>query len=207
MSSPWLTVPLADYEGHMKSPGVGQLDVLSELFANALAYCRPGSVAILGIAGGNGLGQIDLAVTHRVVGVDINAAYLEAVRQRYSSMRGLELHCVDLANDVLDVEPAQLVHASLLFEHTGVERCLENAISLVARGGYLCAVLQLPSEVEPGVGSTGFLTIQNLKHSFALVDPGWFQAALEQSRFQLKQQTRCSLPGGKGLWLGMFRRE
>ena len=55
MSSPWLSVPLAEYEGHMKSAEVRQLDALSKLFAAALEHCRPGSVAVLGIAGGNGL--------------------------------------------------------------------------------------------------------------------------------------------------------
>lgn len=84
MSNPWLTVPLADYEGHMNSANVQQLDALSELFARALAYCRPSSVAVLGIAGGNGLERIDLDTTKRILGFDINASYLDEVRQRYA---------------------------------------------------------------------------------------------------------------------------
>jgi len=51
MSNPWLNIPLADYEGHMCSPEVQQLDALSELFGVALGRCLPASVAVLGIAG------------------------------------------------------------------------------------------------------------------------------------------------------------
>lgn len=206
MSSPWLAVPLADYEGHMKSAKVQQLDALSELFAKALSYCSPSSVAILGIAGGNGLEQIDNSVTNRVIGLDINASYLDAVRHRYAQMSGLELICVDLAKQRVDVEPVHLVHAALVFEHAGVGQCLDNALSLVARDGFLSAVLQLPSESEEGVSPTEFSALQSLKPHFSLIDPQWLQRTLEERNFHLQEQTRCSLPAGKAFWMGIFRR-
>src|SRR5665213_493080 len=163
MSNPWLTVPLADYEGHMRSAEVQQLEALSDLFAEPVARYRPGSIAMLGIAGGNGLDQIDANVTKRIVGLDVNPLYLDAVRQRYSLLCGLELYCIDLAEQVIDLQPVQLVHAALVFEHAGTGRCLENALSLVSPGGALSVVLQLPSEIEQGVGTSGFPSIQNLK--------------------------------------------
>ena len=55
MSNSWLQIPLSDYEGHMNSAMVQQLRALSDLFAQALASRQPASVAIAGIAGGNGL--------------------------------------------------------------------------------------------------------------------------------------------------------
>jgi len=164
-------MPLADYEGHMRSAHVQQLEVLSELFAKALAYCRPISVAVLGIAGGNGLDQIDTSITKRVVGLDINPLYLEEVRRRYGQMRGLQLFCIDLAEQAVDLEPVQLVHAALMFEHAGVSRCLENALSLVAPGGFFSVVLQLPSDREPDVSPSDFSAIQNLKSHLSLIDP------------------------------------
>jgi hypothetical protein len=60
MLNPWLDVPLADYEGHMSVPELQQLGALSDLFADALAFGRSTSVAILGVAGGNGLDRIDI---------------------------------------------------------------------------------------------------------------------------------------------------
>lgn len=205
MANPWRTVPLADYEGHMRSDHVQQLDALSKLFAKALASCQPVSVAVLGVAGGNGLEQIDLS-TQRVLGIDLNPSYLEAVRHRYGWMSELELVCVDLAEQTVVLEPVQLVHAALIFEHAGVGRCLENALSLVAPGGFLSVVLQLPSDQEPDVSPSEFSTIQNLKSHFSLVDPRWFQETLEQQHFRLEEQALCALPVGKGLWMGIFRR-
>jgi len=97
MTSPWLDIPLADYESHMSAPEVAQLRALSDLFAEGLGIRRPVSVAVMGIAGGNGLDRIDQAITTRVVGVDVNPHYLETVRSRYDRLPGLELHCVDIA--------------------------------------------------------------------------------------------------------------
>ena len=78
MENPWLAIPLEDYEGHMGPAGVAQLGALEELFECALRRTRPESVAVLGVAGGNGLDRILPHVTTRVCGVDINPRYLEA---------------------------------------------------------------------------------------------------------------------------------
>jgi len=71
MSDPWLSIPLADYEGHMGADNVQQLSALSGLFKRALDVCLPDSVAILGIAGGNGLEHTNPATIKRIVGFDI----------------------------------------------------------------------------------------------------------------------------------------
>ena len=112
----------------MGSVEVQQLGVLSDPFAEAIGCCRPFSIAVLGIAGGNGLDHIDSAITARVVGLDLNPLYLEAVRQRYSHLPGLDLHCVDLSERHVELEPAQLVHAALIFEHAGADCCLEGNV-------------------------------------------------------------------------------
>jgi hypothetical protein len=204
--SPWLSVPLSDYEGHMRAAGVQQLDALSDLFAEALACRRPESVAILGIAGGNGLDRIDGNVTSRIVGLDVNPGYLEAVRRRFPAGRHLELHCADLAEEIVGVKPVDLVHAALVFEHAGSGRCLENALSLVAPAGALSVVLQLPSGSEANVGVSPFPSMQGLAAGFCLIDPVWFGERLEHNGFRLKHQSRRSLPAGKGFWMGVFCR-
>src|SRR5436190_18203381 len=135
--NPWLAVPLEDYEGHMGSPAVDQLAPLADLFGEALARMRPRSVAVLGVAGGNGLEHVDSTLTTRVVGVDLNAAYLATTKARFPHLRGLELHCADLGHDTLNLEPVALVHAALFFEHAGTGQCLDTALSLVAEGGHL----------------------------------------------------------------------
>jgi hypothetical protein len=205
MPNPWLDVPLADYEGHMSAPEVQQLSALSDLFADALAFCCPASLAILGVAGGNGLDRIDLAVTTRILGIDLNPSYLDTVRSRYPHVHGLELCCLNLAEQIVDLEPVELVHAALIFEHAGTSRCLENAVRLVEAGGALSVVLQMPSEGNANVAPTPFPSMQNLKSHFTLVDPAPLRDSLERRNYRLVHETRCSLPAGKAFWLGVFQ--
>jgi hypothetical protein len=206
MTNPWLAIPLADYEGHMKSAAVQQLDALADLFAEALGLRAPASVAVLGVAGGNGLNRIDSGVTKRIVGLDVNAEYLEIVRERYAELPGLELHCVDLAAVEVSFEPVRMVHAALVFEHAGVGKCLENAVALVAEGGALSVVLQLPSKADANIGSSGFASLKTLGERFALVDPDWLRKTLEGWGFRLGYETRREVVGGKEFWMGIFER-
>lgn len=205
MRNPWLDIPLHDYEGHMSSPGVGQLKVLADLFEEALTHCHADSVAILGIAGGNGLDRIDPRVTKRVIGIDIQPTYLDTVRHRYPQLP-LTLHCIDLEHQKVNEEPVGLVHAALIFEHAGTGQCLRNAASLVAPGGHLAVVLQLPSPAQANVSPTQFQTMQSLSGHFRLVHPDELREALESLAFRLRRRTRCELPSGKAFWLAIFGR-
>jgi trans-aconitate methyltransferase len=207
MMNPWLALPLEDYEGHMGSAAVNQLVPLADLFGEALARLRPRSVAVLGVAGGNGLEHVDGSFTTRVVAVDVNQAYLDATRARYPELRGLELHCADLAGDQpLDVDPVSLVHAALLFEHAGIERCLEHAVALVAPGGHLSVVLQLPSTGQHAVTPTAFASMATLADDFTFVDPHQLRRVLAQRGLRLSHQARLTLGTGKTFWSGYFER-
>jgi trans-aconitate methyltransferase len=204
MTNPWLGIPLADYEDHMRSAAVQQLDALSDLFAEAVEFRAPSSIAILGVAGGNGLDRIDSEAIHRIVGIDVNQDYLDAVRRRYPHLPHLELHCADLAQEVLAIAPVQLVHAALVFEHAGTAQCLDNAVSLVAPNGALSVVLQLPSKTEANVGSSGYSSLQRLSADFSLIDPIWLRDTLAKRKFTLACETRRAVPAGKELWMGVF---
>jgi hypothetical protein len=206
MPNPWLDLPLDDYEGHMASAEVQQLQALSDLFADAITFRAPASVAVLGVAGGNGLDRIDRKATGRVVGLDVNPLYLDAVGRRYSDLAGLELHCIDLAEVAIEIEPVQLVHAALVFEHAGVDRALDNAISLVADGGALSVVLQLPGKVGQNVGRSGFASIQKLASIFNLIDPVGLRKMMEERGYQLAYEKMRSLPAAKRFWMGIFVR-
>ena len=206
MDNPWLAIPLDDYEGHMASAGVEQSEALAELFECALRRTRPESVTILGVAGGNGLRRISPDVTTRVCGLDINPRYLEAVRRRYGSLPGLELHCVDLSKEAVGLDPVRLVHAALIFEHAGLDGCLRNAVSMVAAGGSLSVVLQMPSAQAPGVGASPYPAVQALSGHFRLVEPAQLRAALEGYGFRQTREILRPLPGGKAFWMGVFER-
>jgi trans-aconitate methyltransferase len=205
--NPWLALPLEDYEGHMGSADVNQLAPLADLFGEALARLRPRSVAVLGVAGGNGLEHVDSTLTTRVVALDVNPAYLDATRQRFPDLRGLELHCADLErHEPLGVEPVALVHAALVFEHAGTDRCLDHAVSLVAPGGHLSVVLQLPSEGHEAVTPSPVASMATLADDFTFVDPHQLRRVLAQRELRLTHQARLTLWTGKAFWSGYFER-
>ena len=191
----------------MGSDAANQLGPLADLFGEALARLRPRSVAVLGVAGGNGLQHLDGAITARVVGIDINPGYLAATRQRYPELRGLELVCADLAHDAIDIEPVSLVHAALVFEHAGIGRCLDNAVSLVAPGGHLSVVLQIPTEGQEPVTPSAYASMASLADGFTLVDPHRLRRRLAQQDLRLTHQLRLTLSTGKAFWSGYFERK
>jgi hypothetical protein len=187
----------------MQSAPVRQLGVLAELFGEVLRSCRPESVAVLGVAGGNGLERIDPAVTHRICGVDINPEYLRTARGRFA---GLETFCADLADGDAPLPTVRLVHAALIFEHAGAERCLENALRMVGEGGALSVVLQLPSSTESAVGGGSPLSIRTLAPRVRLIDPGELTRKIEGRGFRFVRSVRRALPSGKAFWMGIFER-
>jgi hypothetical protein len=206
MPNPWLAIPLADYEGHMAAPEVFQTQALCSLFAEALAVRRPASVAVLGLAGGNGLEHIDRSLTRRIVGLDINPAYLDAVRERYPDQPGLELHATDLAEEAIQLPPVELVHAALVFEHAGTGRCLDNALALLGEDGALSVVLQLPGASEQAVGASGIASIRSLESHFSFIAPKAFRTQLLEHGLEPVYEAQRAVPGGKALWMGIFVR-
>ena len=54
VASPWLDIPLADYEGHMALPEIAQARMLADELESAVRQHAPSSVAIIGCSGGNG---------------------------------------------------------------------------------------------------------------------------------------------------------
>ena len=189
----------------MSADGVGQLEPLAALFAIALGKARPASVAILGIAGGNGLSAIDPNFTRRTCGIDLNPSYLKAVAARYPKFPGLELHCVDLATERLTIRPVELVHVALVFEHAGTGLCLENAVGMVESGGSLSVILQLPSETAQAVSATPFTSLAILKPDFQFVEPEWLTASLGTSGVSLEHEAVIPVPSGKAFWHGIYR--
>lgn len=84
MNSPWLTIPLEDYEGHMALPNVAQARMIANEFAELLKIYNPISAAIIGCAGGNGIEKAVAAGVTRLVGIDLNPTYIKAAEERYA---------------------------------------------------------------------------------------------------------------------------
>jgi hypothetical protein len=132
--NPWTRLPMEAYEKHMGHGNVGQLEALSCILCDQLtlvAHIQRPVVAILGIAGGNGLCNIRNGQCKAVIGIDINDEYLNKCRERYGHLAELELHKIDLtaeqdrASNIL--KRSDLVAANLLVEHI----YLDNFVYLV----------------------------------------------------------------------------
>jgi hypothetical protein len=75
---------------------------------------------------------------------------------------------------------------------------------MIAPGGNLSVVFQLPTESGQTVGASQFSSILNLKSHFSVVNPKWLRKLLAERGFRLIQQTTRALPASKGFWMGIF---
>ena len=207
MPSPWLDLPLADYEGHMSAPNVAQAKLLADVFSNALEEFRPASVAVIGCAGGNGFDRIDPLEVTRVVGVDINRTYLEIASTRYSErFKKLELHCSDIAQARLGIEPVELVYAALIFEYVNVPFALQHLFHACRDRGHLVALLQLPSSGVATVTPTAFTSLQRLSSVLNYVDPLALQEMAHETGFRLRHSAKVTSAAGKEFAVQTFAR-
>ena len=79
----------------MALPAIGQSRLIAEQLDVLISAYSPGSLAIIGCAGGNGFDH--LVGVRRVVGVDNNPEYIKKARKRYAErVPGLELYVADI---------------------------------------------------------------------------------------------------------------
>ena len=178
MTNPWLHIPLEDYEGHMALPQVGQAQLLADVLAGAVEQYRPRSVAVLGCAGGNGFERLVAAGCRRVVGVDVNATYVQRARERFGGrIPQLELLAGDIQSMPLDFDPVELVYAGLLLEYVDVEVVMGRVGAMLVGGGRLVAVVQLPCAAMPEVTPSPYTSLAGLAPVMHLVEPQRLRAA------------------------------
>jgi SAM-dependent methyltransferase len=207
MKNPWLDIPLDDYEGHMSSADVGQLQTLNKLFKDAVQDLSPKSIAVVGCSGGNGFEHIDPSVTERVVGIDINSTYLSALHERYySELPGLELKEQDFASPAFHIAPVEMVFAALVFEYVPLAEALGNVQRCLEPGGTLVAALQRPSASSSVVSKTPFRSLETLAPVMALVDPADFDRCCSALRLRQAKQETVALKQGKSLFVGHYRK-
>lgn len=145
MKNPWEEIPLTDYENHMKLDSVMQLQAMNEMMEGQFNTYSVSSVAIFGIAGGNGLEHIPKGRIEKVYGIDINSSYLQEVIKRYPKLNGLlECLCINLINETDKLPKADMVIANLLIEYIGYD-CFQKAIKQV-NPKYVSCIIQINME-------------------------------------------------------------
>lgn len=147
MDNPWKYIELSDYENHMKSDSVMQLQTLNEMMKKQLNTYSVDSVMILGIAGGNGLEHVDIEKYSVVYGVDVNPNYLREIKKRYKNLDNiLKCLCVDLTTEVSELPTADLLIADLLIEYIGYD-CFKAVVRQV-KPKYISCGIQINSGNE-----------------------------------------------------------
>src|SRR5262245_48736469 len=160
MRHPWFEVPIADYEAHMALPSVGQAQLLRTMLQRTVVQFQPCSLAVLGVAGGNGLECLDRTLVRRVVALDFNPDYLALCSRRYAASFtecGPVLH--DLSLGPPGITPVECIFAGLVLEYVCVESFCGYLASLLPTDGNFAVLLQLPSPTLPEVSASPFTSL------------------------------------------------
>ena len=196
MNNPWKDVSLSDYENHMALDSVQQLQALNQMMKGQLNQYDIQSAMILGIAGGNGLEHVDAERLTKVYGVDINAEYLAATKERYKNLSGvLECLCVDLNHEAEKLPQVDLLIANLLVEYIGYE-CFQQVVK-VTEAEYVSCIIQINTD-DGFVSDSPYLhAFDELKRVHHQMEEQKLKDSMEAIGYQLIQTLEYLLPNGK----------
>ena len=208
MKNPWLRIPASDYEAHMALPEVAQTQALSKLMASVLTEYAPTSLAVIGCTTGNGFQHIDTKHTRRIVGIDINPAYLTVIETRFAGkFPRLELVEADITSPGFRIDPVSMVFAGLVFEYLDVSGALRSIARCMAPGAFLLAVLQLPSTESAPVTATRYKSLELLAPIMNLVSPPEFSNMCGRVGLQQIKTHTIPLKKGKAFFVGFYRKD
>jgi trans-aconitate methyltransferase len=204
--SPWLDIPLRDYEAHMVMPAIGQSKLIADQLKTLVKTYAPSSVAILGCAGGNGFEQLIDTSVSRVVGVDINPHYIEEARERYvGRVPGLQLVVGDIQASTRLFEPVDFMYAALVFEYVDVGRTMSVLRRHCQPKGILAALRQVPHKTLPEVSPSPYPTLGQLASAMHFVSHEELQRHATQVGFTPETSRDILSPGGKQFTVETFR--
>jgi hypothetical protein len=206
MRHPWLEIPIADYEAHMALPSVGQAQLLGTALQRTVAQFRPRSLAVLGVAGGNGLEFVERALVRRVVALDFNPDYLALCSQRFAaSFTEFEPVLHDLSQGPPAIAPVECIFTGLVLEYLCVESFCGYLASLLTSDGCFAVLIQLPSPMLPEVSPSPFTSLTRLESAFSFVDPASLHDCLSAHGFSRLIADRYDLDSGKSFYYASYQ--
>ncbi len=203
--SAWLDIPLDDYEGHMGLPSIGQAAMLADQLALLIARSAPRSVAVAGCAGGNGFERIGPPV-ERVVAVDINPAYLDALRAPpwAAPHAASSVHCADIESPEDEARTRGSDLCGLILEHVDLGAALATFRRAANPGATLAALIQLPATGQEPVSPSPYGSLGKLKDAMRLIAPDALRDAAATAGFLRRDSRTLGLPSGKRFHLEVF---
>ena len=207
VASPWLDIPLADYEGHMALPEIAQAGMLADQLESAVRQHAPSSIAIIGCSGGNGFERLIGTTVERIVGIDINPTYVAAARARFGTqLPKLALYVADIQGALPNIMPMEMIFAGLIFEYVDLPAAMHNLWRLCAPGGTLVAVLQAPSAEAKAVSPSPYGSLQRLGPAMRLRDAREVKCTAVEAGFAPATMRSLTLPSGKSFTVLSFHR-
>ncbi len=164
------------------------------------------SALVFGIAGGNGLEHVNLKKYRKIYGIDINNAYLDDVKKRYSFM-GDVLECLrmDLTCEYAMLPEAELVIANLVIEYIGLEAFKKGIMKSGAR--YVSCIIQINTEGETWVSDSPYLhAFDGLDAVHHQMEEQSLKKAMKEVGYSLLKTDETPLPNGKKLVMLDFKR-
>lgn len=198
MSNPWEEISLSDYENHMKLDSVMQLQNMNKMMKGQFDAYPVSSVMILGIAGGNGLEHIDRNKFQKVYGIDINAEYLMAVRERYSDLSDI-LECIqiNLMEETDKLPKAELLVANLLIEYIGYDAFRKAVVQVQPK--YVSCMIQINTD-DSWVSDSPYIHVfDDLDKVHHQMEEHVLIQTMSDIGYKLIRKTENPLPNGKAL--------
>ena len=185
----------------MALQSVGQAQLLCTALQRTVNQFQPRSLAVFGVAGGNGLEFVERAIVHRVVAPDFNPDYLALCSRRYAgSFDEFEPVLHDLSQGPPDIAPVECIFAGLVLEYLCVQSFSRYLTCLLTPGGRFAALLQLPSPTLPEVSATPFTSLARLESAFSFVPPVSLHESLSVHGFSRIAGDRYDLDSGKSFY-------
>jgi len=207
ITSPWLDIPLSDYEGHMALPEIAQARMLADELERAVRQHTPRSVAIIGCSGGNGFERLIGTTVERIVGIDINPTYVAAAQARFGTqLPKLALYVADIQDALPNIMPIELIFAGLIFEYVDLRATMHLHRLCAPPGGTLVAVLQAPSAEAKAVSPSPYRSLQRLAPAMQLRDTREVKCAGAEAGFASAMTRSLTLPSGKSFVVFSFYR-
>ena len=196
--NPWEQINLDIYETHMKSDNVFQLQTLNLITKQQISRTDNTNIAILGVAGGNGLCNIDITKTRKVYGIDVNREYLEICKKRYPKLSNvLELICCDLSNPNTILPFSDILICNLIIEYLGVAGFTDLIINNKENINVISCVIQENNNndfVSSSGLSSAFSPLLSIHND---IDGAELIKSLLKVGFHCTKNSRYPLPNGK----------
>lgn len=194
MKSAWLSTELEIYERHVELETVGQAAAIRGAIRDAVTTYAPGNFLYLGCAGGNGLEALG---NTRVLGLDLNEAYLEKARSRYGSFSGMQFTQCDLNRGIPSSATFDLAFGALVLEY--IEDLAGLMQELAKRvNGRLVALILATRENAPAVAESPYReALQPVGREFRYLSVEGFLELATETGFVLERKEEIPLPAGK----------